>query len=117
AFTHFPDTAASRVRATELLQNAATLDVLAPLSTAPGDTFTVTVGVTNHATGHALPSGTSFSRQMWIEITATAGAETLYRSGQLDANQDLLDEHSEISPNGDPDLFLFSSELQGGDEL
>jgi len=117
AFTDFPDTAASRVRATELLQNAATLDVLAPLTAAPGDTFMVTVGVTNHATGHALPSGTSFSRQMWIEITATAGAETVYRSGQLDANQDLLDAHSEIAPNGDPDLFLFTSELQGGDDV
>jgi hypothetical protein len=79
--------------------------------------LSVTVGVTNDRTGHALPSGTSFSRQMWVEITATNGAETLYRSGQLDANQDLLDEHSEIAPNGDPDLLLFSSELLGGDDV
>jgi hypothetical protein len=117
AFTDFPDTAASRVRAAELLENSATLDMAAPTAAAPGETLSVTVGVTNDRTGHALPSGTSFSRQMWVEITATNGAETLYRSGQLDANQDLLDEHSEIAPNGDPDLLLFSSELLGGDDV
>ncbi|HWN80678.1 MAG TPA: hypothetical protein VNM87_01140, partial [Candidatus Udaeobacter sp.] len=75
------------------------------------------VGIFNGTTGHSLPSGTSFSRQMWVEITASNGAETFYRSGQLDANSDLLDRHSELDPNGDPDLFLFTSELQGGDDV
>jgi hypothetical protein len=117
AFTDFPDTAASRERAAELLRGAAMLDVTAPAAIAPGETLLVTVEVANDSTGHALPSGTSFSRQMWVEITATNGTETLYQSGQLDANQDLLDEHSEIAPNGDPDLLLFSSELLGGDDV
>jgi hypothetical protein len=125
AFTNFPDTAASRQRAAELLDGAAMLDVTAPITAAPGDTFAVTVGVTNDClgcpieeqTGHSLPSGTSFSRQMWVEIIATSGSEVLYRSGQLDANQDLLDAHSEIAPNGDPDLLLFTSELLGGDDV
>jgi hypothetical protein len=117
AFTDFPDTAASRQRAADLLRGAATLDVIAPTSAAPGETLSVTVGVFNGATGHSLPSGTSFSRQMWIEITAANGGNTLYRSGQLDPNQDLLDRHSAVDPNGDPDLFLFTSELQGGDDV
>lgn len=117
ALTAFPGREAARARAAELLRNSATLAVAAPTSAAAGDTFTVAVTVTNDRTGHAIPSGTSFSRQMWIEVSATAGSDTLYRSGHLDANGDLRDANSALDPNGDPDLVNFTTVLEGGDSV
>jgi Cytochrome c554 and c-prime len=117
AFTDFPDTSASRQRVADLLRDSASLGVTAPAVAAPGETLDVTVTITNDRTGHSLPSGTSFSRQMWVSITAFSGPDTLYRSGHLDANGDLRDEHSEIDPGGDPDLFHFGAKLLGGDDV
>jgi hypothetical protein len=48
---------------------------------------------------------------MWLEVTVTSGADTIYKSGYFDANGDLMDEHSQLQPNGDPDLVLFQSAL------
>jgi hypothetical protein len=119
ALTSFPNAAANRMRVEELLRNSASLLVEAPAEVAIGDTLAVVVSVINDKTGHALPSGTSFSRQMWIEITATAdaGADTLYRSGNLDANGDLRDSNSELDPDGDPDLVNFNTVLEGGPDV
>ena len=117
AFTDFPDTAASRQRVEELLRDSASFGVVAAPSITPGETLAVDVSVTNDRTGHSLPSGTSFSRQMWVSITAFSGTDTLYRSGHLDAIGDLRDEHSTLDPNGDPDLFAFGAKLLGGDDV
>jgi hypothetical protein len=48
---------------------------------------------------------------MWVEISVANGADTAYRSGNLDANGDLMDRHSALLPNGDQDLMLFSGYL------
>jgi hypothetical protein len=117
ALTDFPDHEGNVERVRELLRGAASLAVQAPAAVAPGDTALVQVTVTNDRTGHAIPSGTSFSRQMWIELIATAGADTLARSGHLDANGDLRDANSELDPDGDPDLLLFTSVLEGGEDV
>jgi hypothetical protein len=107
--TEFPGRREAKDRVADLLRNSVAFAVAAPDSAAAGDTFTVAVTVTNDRTGHAIPSGTSFSRQMWIEVTATAGSDTLYRSGHLDPAGDLLD------PARDPDLVNFTTVLEGGD--
>jgi hypothetical protein len=54
---------------------------------------------------------------MWIEIVAASGPDTLYRSGDLDANGDLRDANSVLEPNTDPDLMLFTSVLEGGPDV
>lgn len=117
ALTDFPD-GGNRERVRVLLENSASLEVAARDTVAAGDTLEVTVTVDNDRTGHALPSGTSFSRQMWIEIVATdPGGDTLYVSGDLDENGDLRDANSEVDPGGDPDLVNFTTVLEGGEDV
>ena len=113
----FPDHEGNVERVRALLADAVTFAVDAPAVVAAGDTAEVRVTVTNDRTGHAIPSGTSFSRQMWVEIVAASEADTLYRSGNLDANGDLRDANSALEPNADPDLMLFTSVLEGGDDV
>jgi hypothetical protein len=116
AMTPFPDREAQRARVEALLREAAELLVALPESAAPEETVVVRVSVHN-LSGHSLPSGTTFERQMWIEIAAVAdGADTLLVSGTLDGNGDLRDEHSELDPSGDPSLTLWTARLLGGPE-
>lgn len=97
----------------DLLQNAITMSVEAPAQVQAGDTVVIRVTLRNDFTGHNIPSGTIFERQMWIEITATdaQSGQIVYRSGHLDGNGDLLNHHSEAVRSGalsrDRDLALF----------
>ena len=107
ALTDFPDHEANLQRVDALLKNAVTFSINTPASVVAGDTAVIAVTVYNDKTGHAIPSGTSFARQMWVELSvADAGGDTLYQSGHLDANGDLRDASS------DPDLVLFNSEVE-----
>ncbi len=118
ALTDFPDRQENLDRAAALLRGSASLYVAARDTAVAGDTVTVSVTVDNDRTGHSLPSGTSFSRQMWIEIVATdATQNTIYISGDLDANGDLRDRNSALDPNGDPDLVNYTTVLEGGDDV
>jgi hypothetical protein len=62
------------------------------LGAAPGDgaVLDVRVAVSNLNTGHALPSGARFAREVWVELTAidTTGAAHVV-SGALDADGSL----------------------------
>ncbi len=107
----FPNKAEQRQRIEQLLQNSVTMQVNVPDSTQPNSTFRIEAIVKNDKTGHDIPSAVTFVRQMWLEVTITSGADTLYKSGYFDANGDLMDEHSGLNPNGDPDLALFQSAL------
>lgn len=64
--------------------------------------------------GHALPSGATAERQMWIEIIVRDDdGQQVYASGLLDANGDLfegVDGHS-LAPGSDPDLAYFGQQL------
>jgi hypothetical protein len=68
----------------------------------PGEALDFDVTVLNDKTGHSIPSGVSFSREMWIEVTLRDGAgNAIYRSGSLDPTTgDLLQ---------DPDLEFFGA--------
>lgn len=109
----FPDAALHQQMAETLLKKSADLSVSSPATIAAGDTLKTFVTVANKyqgvfSAGHSLPSGVTAERQMWIAITARdQGGRVLYQSGQLDANGDLLDQHSALAPNTDPDLTIF----------
>lgn len=112
ALTDFPNKDEQRAAVAELLRNSATMvvDVDNPGTTA--DSVAVNIAVHNDQTGHNIPTGVFFARQMWIEVTIEdAGGGIVYQSGQLDANGDLMDSHSILNPNGDPDLTLFGGTL------
>lgn len=58
----------------------------------------ITVALDNVAVGHSWPSGASQDRRAWVEVTAYAGDQVVYRSGL---------EAGEIPENAaDPDLWL-----------
>lgn len=65
-----------------------------------------------NVTGHAVPSGASTERRMWIEARVTdATGKVVFETGMLDANGDLMDgfpEHT-LKPAGDPALWWFGS--------
>jgi hypothetical protein len=58
----------------------------------------ITVALDNVAVGHSWPSGASQDRRAWVEVTAYAGDQVLYRSG-LEAGETAEDA-------ADPDLWL-----------
>jgi hypothetical protein len=112
AMTPFPGREAQRARVEEMLANTAALNVPLPAAVAPGDTLSLSASVTNFGAGHSLPSGTTFERQMWLEVVVTDGAgDTVLISGNTDANGDLRDRHSALDPEGDTQLALWTTEL------
>ena len=82
----------------ELLKNSVTLTVEAPSNVSPGEALPVSVRIKNDRTGHNIPSGSIFERQMWVELALVNldSGDTLFASGLLDANNDLLDENSDF---------------------
>jgi hypothetical protein len=74
-----------------LLRGAASLSIDALFVRRGEVSFTVTVK--NTGTGHNLPTGFAFARQMWIEVRgADEGGRTLFSSGLLaDPTHDLCD--------------------------
>ena len=65
--------------------------------------------------GHALPSGATADRQMWVELIVTDEAgNVVLESGTLDENGDLrvADPHRTTRPGTDPHLMLYGQEMQ-----
>ena len=109
ALENFPDRDEQIAAVAELLAGAATLEIR---GTADADSVWVTARVENVGTGHDLPSGTTAERQLWIELhVEDGGGAPLFASGELDANGDLKDHHSEIEPDADRQLALWNSVL------
>ncbi len=114
-FTTAAEEEVLRTRIGALLDGAASLDlVAAPF--VPGEVVDVVATLHNHIDGHNLPTGSTFLRQAWLELTATdADGTVLYRTGDLDANGDLRDHWSSLDPYGDADLVSYSSRLTAAD--
>ena len=110
----FPGKAETIAAVGQLLENSVTLTVSAPGSVAAGDTFSVQVRIKNDRTGHDIPSGSIFERQMWVELIVrnALSGEVYFSSGLLDGNGDLRNHHSEEVVNGivaeDSALALFN---------
>lgn len=99
------------VEAEQLLATAATL-LVEPGPFVPGEQLDLYVTVQNDIDAHNLPTGSTFIRQLWVELTARDVEGTvLYRTGDLDAAGDLRDHWSELDPYGDQDLLSFASNL------
>jgi len=82
--------AAARDGATDLLQHAATVEVLPAAAAMPGGTAHVSVKVTN-LTGHKLPTGYPEGRRAWLHVEARdAGNTLLFESGAYDATTGVL---------------------------
>ncbi len=107
----FPNQEEQREQTEKLLQNALELEVISPSSVNRNSVLKIDVNVKNTITGHDVPSSVTFVRQVWLEVSLSAAGDTIYKSGFFDANGDLMDNHSELSPNGDPDLRIFQSAL------
>lgn len=95
-----------------LLATAAEIELVTPSSTAQDTQFDLLVTMRNKIDGHNLPTGTTFIRQVWLDVQVTDGeGRVLYRTGDLDDNGDLRDVWSALDPFGDPDLVTLSSRL------
>ncbi len=115
AFIDFPQKAEQLQLVTQMLQNAVSTRILAPANAAAGSQLTFNVELTNDKTGHDVPSGASFLRQVWLDVTVRDASGTLiFSSGQLDANDDLMNEDSEF-PERDSSLFNLQSTMRRAD--
>lgn len=93
-----------------LLDQSAAVHLEAPATVPLGRTFDVTVTIDNRIPAHNLPTGSTFNRQVWLELIARDGeGNVLYSTGDLDANGDLRDVWSALDPFGDHDLVTLSS--------
>ncbi|TNF32058.1 MAG: hypothetical protein EP329_11265 [Deltaproteobacteria bacterium] len=103
---------AIRADVAALLDGAATLELAAAPSAQAGGQLDLHVTVTNRVAGHSLPTGSTFLRQLWLEVVATdATGRVVYETGLLDENGDLRDHWSTLAPYGDADLVTFGSRL------
>ncbi|GAC1364885.1 MAG: multiheme c-type cytochrome [Polyangiales bacterium] len=110
ALVDFPDKARQLDLVTKLMASAASLDGEVLLD-GSRKVSGFRASITNLA-GHALPSGVTTERRVWLEAKVTdAMGVVRYQTGTLDARGDLMDgfpEHS-ITPDGDPDLWWYGS--------
>ncbi len=115
------DKEAKREAVRALLSTAATMTLDAAPVVEAGWYADLYVTVWNEIDSHALPTGSTFIRQLWVEVQAwDAMGNLLYETGTLDANGDLRDAWSELDPYGDDDLIKLSSglvDIDGNPEL
>ncbi|MEO8494941.1 MAG: multiheme c-type cytochrome [Planctomycetota bacterium] len=79
----------------EVLSNAARLRVTLPERAVRGQHTSIRVDVESIFAGHSLPTGFTAERQVWVSIEVFGpDGQTVFASGGLDHNLDLLDEHS-----------------------
>ncbi len=74
-----------------------------PESISSFDTLYIPIAIES-LTAHSIPSGTSFNREAWIEVTVSNNDNIIYSSGLLNENSDALD-------YDDNNLLLFKSYL------
>ena len=104
------------VRVEALLTSAGSIRLDLPASVGAGATLDLVVTVTNDIDAHNLPTGSTFLRQCWLEVTVDdALGNRLYETGTLDEGGDLRDHWSLTDPYGDPDLVSFSSRFLDAD--
>ena len=71
-----------------------------------GNTLSIPITVTSN-TAHSLPSGTSFNRQVWLELIVTNNNNIIFESGKVINNEQLN--------FNDSDLLLFRSIIKDDD--
>ena len=84
----FPNRDRQRAAIDSLMKTAATLDIREFDQSTYQDSFSVSLLV-KCLTGHNLPSGVSFNRDVWIRFVAMSGGDTIYASGLFDEDGNL----------------------------
>src|SRR5262249_42896450 len=83
-----------------LLRSAAKVDLPRSSLALRAGTLSFDVTVTNSGTGHNVPTGFAFARQMWLEVTASDASGPFFTSGVLPSNvSDLCDTATLDEPN------------------
>lgn len=109
-------TAELQDRVTALLEGSGTVLLDLPAETAAGQQLDLVVTVRNELDAHNLPTGSTFNRQLWLEVLVHDAAGALvFETGTLDANGDLRDHWSDLDPYGDDDLISLHSDLIDAD--
>ncbi len=111
-------------RVSYLLQYALKMTVFAPEFIQRNTTLSVRVELSNTITGHNIPTGSIFERQMWLEclLIDQATGDTIFLSGDTDPHGDLRTHHSEYVQQGllplDSQLIVFRGiPLRNGKEI
>jgi cytochrome c554/c'-like protein len=103
---------------TALLQQAATLQIDRGSISEGNSDVGFDVFVENTGTGHNLPSGFAFVRQMWIEVTATdVSQNVVFTSGVLQNPTDDLCDGETLFERGNPMRGFFQGCPQVDDSL
>lgn len=101
-----------QTRVSALLEGSGTVLLETADTALPGGQLDVVVTVRNELDAHNLPTGSTFNRQLWVEVLVhDAEGTPLYETGTLDANGDLRDHWSALDPYGDDDLITLHSDL------
>jgi hypothetical protein len=109
---------ATEASRTALLQGAATFAIDRRTVGFDGDGLGFDVFIGNSGTGHNLPSGFAFARQMWVEIVATdASGATVFQSGVLGQPTDDLCDGDSLFERGNPMKRFFQGCTQVDDQL
>lgn len=107
----FPNKAEHMLLVEEMLQSALSMSLSAPTTVTTGTVDSLTVSLTNDKTGHKVPTGTPFNRQMWLSVLIKDEiGNIIFESGQFDANGDLKNDYSEF-PERDSALYNAQSTL------
>ncbi|GEM_PF-1295665 len=106
----------ARVQRYQLLKNAARLEWELPPHAHPGGWVRLRVAVRSLFSGHNFPTGFTAERQLWVQlIVRDRQGRVVFRSGDLDPNGDLRDEHSYFVQTGklpaDHQLLNFQSKF------
>ncbi len=90
AISNLPNREEQKRLIDSLLKNSATFSLIVPQTANTTDSTEIITKTINDKTGHNLPSAVFPSREMWIEITVWKNNDTIFRSGNLDQNKDLI---------------------------
>lgn len=104
----FPGYDDLRTKSEDLLRKSVHFDATAVPS---GGRIDVTI---ENLAGHALPSGATADREMWIEIVVKdSGGDVVFESGTLDERGDLRVGNPDrtTKPGTDPELRLYTQEM------
>jgi hypothetical protein len=82
-----------------LLASASTFSV--DTQTVAGQNLVLKLAIENR-TGHNLPTGFAFARQMWIELVVKDGGSTIFQSGVLARNDDDLCDNGTFGETTNP---------------
>lgn len=106
------EAAAHAARVEALLTDIAAVDLQVASTVPQGEELDLVVTVANLIDGHNLPTGSTFIRELWLEVVATdIDGNVVFETGTLDANGDLRHYWSELEPYSDYDLVTFGSGL------